>query len=273
MSSGPAAAGSCPSRSAVAEQVQLGGDVAQRRVAGGRLLQRAQRLGGGRGRRPAARRAPARRRPAARAPRPARSPASSISAISSGRVNRRGLSPAPPAVRPAAAAARGPRRSGPARARCRTAATALAASTLTVAPGRSTRAIALIAAAGVLDVFEHVVADHQVSRVRADHAVQAGRVALDRGQPRARLGRAPLRGRERVRARVDDRDVVPEGRERHGEPAGARRPRPRCPGQARPVAATRAATTALSTSQTREERTPSRLKSTAMRASYPWTPM
>ncbi len=63
------------------------------------------------------------------------------------------------------------------------------------------------------------MADDEVGR--ADQAVQAGRVALHRGQARARLGGAPLRRRERVRARVDDGDVVPEGRERHGQPPGS----------------------------------------------------
>ena len=71
-----------------------------------------------------------------------------------------------------------------------------------------------------VDVLEHVVADDEVRRLRADHAVQAGRLALHRGQPRARLGGPPLRRRERVRARVDHGDVVSQGGERHRQPAG-----------------------------------------------------
>ena len=46
-------------------------------------------------------------------------------------------------------------------------------------------------------------------------------LTLHRGQARGRLGGAPLRGRERVRARVHDGDVVPERRERNGQPAGS----------------------------------------------------
>ena len=129
----------------------------------------------------------------------------------------------PPRVSPTRGSASIARASAkrPARARCRTAATALEASTLTVAARPEHAGDRAHRVGRLLDVFEHIVADDQVSRVRADHAAQAGRVALYRGQPRSRLGRAPLRGRERVRARVDDRHVVPEGRERHGQPASA----------------------------------------------------
>src|SRR5580704_13227391 len=72
----------------------------------------------------------------------------------------------------------------------------------------------------LLHVLEHVVADDEVGRLGAHHAVQAARLALHRGQPRARLGGPPLRRRQRVRARVDHGDVVSQDGERHGQPAG-----------------------------------------------------
>ena len=85
---------------------------------------------------------------------PARSPAPSMSAVSPASVNRRdppgsalGTPPALPSPLAAASSCRACSYR-PASARCSTAATALAVSTLTVAPGRSTRAIAAIAAAG-----------------------------------------------------------------------------------------------------------------------------
>src|SRR6202035_1251998 len=85
---------------------------------------------------------------------PTRSPAPSISAVSSGRVNRRATDGARPALDDTAldSALPGSMASAsaylPASARCSTAATVLAASTLTVPPGRRTRAIAASAASG-----------------------------------------------------------------------------------------------------------------------------
>ena len=236
-------------------------DVPQRRGGRGGRLERAQRLGAP----PASpsSSAPGTRPLKIRSPcaSPARSPAPSTSAVSAGSVNRRGVPAAPSASSSWRASV-----NRPARARCRTAATAFAASTLTVAAGRSTAAIAVIASAGE--------STYSSTLWQMTRSPPSGRPRCPGWpphpaprQPRARLGGPPLRRRERVRARVDHGDVVPQGGERHRQPAGPpahvddvqRRP---------PVSAARAETTSRSTSQTREKRTPLRLKSAATPASF-----
>ena len=122
--------------------MQLGGDVTQRRGARGGLLERAQRVGGVTGEQRAGISPPKTRSPCAS---PARNPAASISAVSSGKVNRRGVVPGAGAPLTSSARASAKR---PAKARWSTAATTLDASTLTVADGLSTRAMELIASAG-----------------------------------------------------------------------------------------------------------------------------
>ncbi len=102
-----------------------------------------------------------------------------------------------------------------------TAPTALAASTLTAPPGRSTEAIAAIAAAGE-STYSSTLWHRTRSAFFSPATVgQVGRVPLDGAQRHPRLRGPPLRGGQRVRARVDDRHGVALAGQRHGEPAGA----------------------------------------------------
>ena len=192
---------------------------------------------------------------------PARSPACSTSAVSSGRVNRRGVLAAGSVSILRASAKR------PARARCRTAATALDASTLTVADGRSTRAIAFIASAGSSTYSSTL---WQMTRLAA-----AGPATLSRlpASPWTEVRRAPASAARRCAAAsasgLGSTTVTLCPRAANGTASPPVPPPTSMMSRAaRPVAAVRAETTALSTSQTSEERTPSRLKSTATRASF-----
>ena len=75
----------------------------------------------------------------------------------------------------------------------------------------------------VVDHLEHRVAEHQVDAARLDQAGERVAVALDRPYPVGDPGVVGPPGQrgERVRAGVDDRDVVARLGQRHGEPAGA----------------------------------------------------
>ena len=63
--------------------------------------------------------------------------------------------------------------------------------------------------------------DHEVRGLLANEGVQAVGIPLHGGEPHVSLGGAPAGGRERVRARVHDRDIVAESGERDGEPSGS----------------------------------------------------
>ena len=129
----------------------------------------------------------------------------------------------------------------PASARCSTAATVLAASTLTVPPGRSTRATAASAADGESTYSSTL---WQITRSAPPSPApgsptRAGRSAASPWTSVSvtpRLGGPPARGGEGVGARVHHGHPVPEAGDAHREPAGPRAhvddvqggPRPAC---------------------------------------------
>src|ERR1700730_17785176 len=193
---------------------------------------------------------------------PARSPAPSISAVSAGSVNRRGV-PAAPSVSSSWRASV----NRPARARCRTAATAFAASTLTVADGRSTVAIAVIASAGESTYSSTL---WQMTRSAAFGPATLSRLAAS---PCTAVSRAPASAARRCAAAsaagLGATTVTLWPRAANG-PASPPVPPPTSmmSSACLPVSAARAETTSRSTSHTREKRTPSRLKSAATPASF-----
>ena len=214
----PSHAFSAPSP--VGQRVQLGGDVlaapgAWTRPAPGRSARR---------RRPARRRscrsAPGRRRPGRRAPR-RRAGRSARSSASMPEVKRRGIGSRSPQRPWALDRIRRASSKCPASARCSTAATWLAASTLTAPPGRTVRAIEAIAAAG--------------SSTYSSTLWHSTRSAVSGPTRSSRSSASPCRARtatpasaarrsrpaERVGAGVDDRHVVAQLGERHGQPARA----------------------------------------------------
>src|SRR5579859_3959924 len=238
-------------RSAVAEHVQLGGDITQRRGAGGGLLKRPQRLGGSR----VAVEQRAGHQPG-EDPQPVRLPGAQPRLL-----HQRGQ---PGEREPPRSALRRVGQQRPARARCRTAATALAAITLTVADGRSTRAIALIASAGSSTYSSTL---WQMTRSAAADPTRLSRLAAS---PCTEARRTPASAARRCAAAsasgLGSTTVTLCPRAANGTASPPVPPPTSTMSRAgRPVAATRADTTALSTSQTSEERTPSRLKSTATR--------
>ena len=188
--------------SAMAEHVQLGGDVPQN--------------GGWRPRRPP----PARRSASAapgrhRAGRPApgrlkiRTPVH-LARPQPGRLDQRGqLRQGEPARhrprgpgRPPSSASSRPRVASsnrPARARCSTAATALAASTLTAPPGRSTRGDRGHRGGRRVDVLEHAVAEHEVGAASAPATVSRPVGAHPARRAAARPPRRPAAARPRAR--------------------------------------------------------------------------
>ncbi len=155
----------------------------------------------------------------------------------------------------------------PASARCRTAATALAASTLTVAAGRSTAAIAVIASAGESTYSSTL---WQMTRSAAFVPTRLSRLAAS---PCTAVSRAPASAARRCAAAsasgLGSTTVTLCPRAANGTASPPVPPPTSTMSSAcLPVSATRAETTSRSTSQTSEERTPSRLKSAATPASF-----
>ena len=155
----------------------------------------------------------------------------------------------------------------PASARCRTAATALAASTLTVADGRSTAAIAVIASAGESTYSSTL---WQMTRSAAFVPATLSRLAAS---PCTAVSRAPASAARRCAAAsasgLGSTTVTLCPRAANGTASPPVPPPTSTMSSAcLPVSATRAETTSRRTSQTSEKRTPSRLKSAATPASF-----
>ena len=112
-------------------------------------------------------------------------------------------------------------------ARASTAAARPATSTLAAPPGRSAPASAATTAGRVVDHLEHRVAEHQVDAARLDQAGERVAVALHRPYPVGDPGVGGPAGQrgERVRAGVDDRDVVARPRPAARRTRRCRRPR------------------------------------------------
>src|SRR3984885_13835379 len=206
---------------------------------------------------------------------PARSPARSSRAVSSGRVNRRATDGAWPAPEETVLDDVGPGSSAsasayfPASARCSTAATVLAASTLTVPPGRSTRATAASAASGESTYSSTLWQITRSAPVRSALApavpgspTSAGRSTAS---PWTSVSVTPLSAaRQPAAARASGLGSTTVTRWPRLAMLTANPPVPAPTSTmsraARPDCATRAAMTSARTSQTSDDRDPSRLR-------------